>query len=135
MYKTFAAKYRTKVKRICRKYKHNDIFTIKYKVKSGNEKSAYFYSGGFKRRSPFKNMSIDNKPNTLIYASSTSLIDRLKAEKCELCGATEGLIMHHVRKLKDLKGKENWEKHMIARRRKTVAICGSCHQKIHHGTI
>lgn len=135
MYKTFAAKYRTKVKRVCRKYKHNDIFTIKYKVKSGNEKSAYFYSGGFKRRSPFKNMSIDNKPNTLIYTSSTSLIDRLKAEKCELCGATERLIMHHVRKLKGLKGKENWEKHMIARRRKTVAICGSCHQKIHHGTI
>ena len=27
--------------------------------------------------------------------------------------------MHHVRKLKDLQGKEDWERHMIARKRKT----------------
>ena len=38
------------------------------------------------------------------------LIDRLKAQKCELCGATDNLVMHHVRKLGELKGKENWEK-------------------------
>ena len=37
--------------------------------------------------------------------------------------------------LAELKGKENWEKLMIARRRKTMAVCGSCHQKIHHGTF
>jgi len=52
-----------------------------------------------------------------------------------LCGATDNLVMHHVRKLGELKGKENWEKLMIARRRKTMAACGSCHQKIHHGTF
>ena len=46
--------------------------------------------------------------------STTSLIDRLKAQKCELCGATDNLVMHHVRKLGELKGKENWEKLMIA---------------------
>ena len=54
--------------------------------------------------------------------STTSLIDRLKAQKCELCGATDNLVMHHVRKLGELKGKENWEKLMIARRRKTMAV-------------
>lgn len=67
--------------------------------------------------------------------STTSLIDRLKAQKCKLCGATDNLVMHHVRKLGELKGKENWEKLMIVRRRKTMAVCGSCHQKIHHGTF
>ena len=38
--------------------------------------------------------------------------------------------MHHVRKLKDLKGKSDWEKNMIARRRKTLAVCSKCHAKI-----
>ena len=135
MYKTFAAKYRTKVKKICRKYKHDGVFTVKYRIKSGKEKSVCFYNGGFKRKNQSVDVKIDNKPNTIIHTSTTSLTDRLKAEKCELCGATEKLQMHHVRKLKNLQGKEEWEKHMIARRRKTLAVCGSCHQKIHHGTI
>ncbi|AQX02181.1 HNH endonuclease [Elizabethkingia anophelis] len=58
--------------------------------------------------------------------SSTRLIDRLKAEKCEVCGATNKLIMHHVRKLKDLPGKDKWKLHMIARKHKTVALFRSC---------
>ena len=33
-------------------------------------------------------------------------------------------------KLKDLKGKSDWEKNMIARRRKTLAVCSKCHAKI-----
>jgi hypothetical protein len=39
--------------------------------------------------------------------------------------------MHHVRKLKDLKGKAAWEQLMISRRRKTMAVCEDCHRKIH----
>lgn len=135
MYKTFAAKYRTKVKKICKKYKHNNVFCVKYKTKSGKEKEMCFYKKGFKRQSPFSDKSVDNLPNTMTHTSTTSLIDRLKAEKCELCGARDKLEMHHVRKLKNLQGKEEWEKHMIARRRKTMAVCGSCHKKIHYGTI
>ncbi|WP_457911917.1 HNH endonuclease, partial [Bacteroides thetaiotaomicron] len=29
-----------------------------------------------------------------------------------------------------LKGKSDWEKKMIARRRKTLAVCSKCHAKI-----
>lgn len=43
--------------------------------------------------------------------------------------------MHHVRKLKDLKGKKRWEKHMIARKRKTIAVCHEYHWKIHTGKL
>ena len=64
-----------------------------------------------------------------------SLVERLKARECELCGATDDLVMHHVRKLKNLQGKESWERHMIARKRKTIAVCRSCHKKIHDGKI
>lgn len=60
------------------------------------------------------------------------------AEKCELCGNTEKVEVHHIRKLADIKnkGKEsqaNWEKRMIARNRKTLIVCKECHLLIHSG--
>ena len=135
MYKTFAGKYKSSTRKINKKYRKNGIFTVKFTTKSGVNKERQFYKGDFKRKSAMNVSNIDTMPNSIFVASRTSLIDRLKAEKCELCGATEKLIMHHVRKLKDLQGKEGWEKHMIARRRKTVAVCGSCHRYIHLGKI
>lgn len=135
MYKTFAAKYRSKVKKICKKYKHNGIFCVKYQNNAGKQKEEYFYKGGFKRQKPSKDNKIDILPKFIMHTSTTSLMDRLKAEKCELCGAKGHLEMHHVRKLKNLQNKEPWERHMIARKRKTIALCGTCHKKIHYGTI
>lgn len=120
MYKTFAGKYRTTVRRICQKYKRNGVFTVGYTVKNGQVKERRLYNEGFKRKRPSYDRSIDRCPNPMPGVSTTSLIDRLKARKCELCGATDNLVMHHVRKLGELKGKENWEKLMIARRRKTM---------------
>ena len=75
------------------------------------------------------NVHVDNEPKIMYHTAITSLVDRLKADKCEMCGATGKLVMHHVRKLKDLKGKTPLEKRMIARKRKTIALCGNCHNK------
>ncbi|MDR2690937.1 MAG: group II intron reverse transcriptase/maturase [Dysgonamonadaceae bacterium] len=133
MYKTFAGKYKSSTRKINKKYRKNGRFTVKFTAKSGAIKERYFYKSDFKRKEAMYVPNIDTKPNSIFVASRTSLIDRLKAEKCELCGTTENLVMHHVRKLKNLQGKEGWEKHMIARRRKTVAVCGSCHRYIHLG--
>ncbi|WP_134091275.1 reverse transcriptase domain-containing protein [Olivibacter sp. XZL3] len=135
MYKTFAGKYKSSTRKINAKYRTNGKFTVRFTTKSGAVKERYFYDLGFKRKNPMTEAGFDIMPYSIFDAGRTSLIDRLKAEKCEICGATEKLVMHHVRKLKNLKGKKNWEKHMIARRRKTVAVCHSCHQKIHNGTL
>ena len=135
MYKTFAGKYKSSTRKINAKYRRNGKFTVRFTTKSGAVKERYFYDLGFKRRNPMTDAGFDIMPYSIFDASRTSLIDRLKAEKCEMCGATEKLVMHHVRKLKNLEGKQSWEKHMIARRRKTVAVCHSCHQKIHNGTL
>jgi len=63
----------------------------------------------------------------------TTLEKRLAAQECELCGKTNTpLAMHHVNKVKNLKGKKHWEVMMIAKRRKTLAVCKDCHHKIHH---
>ncbi|WP_243860383.1 group II intron reverse transcriptase/maturase [Flavobacterium sp. JXAS1] len=135
MYKTFAGKYKSSTRKVNAKYRRNGKFTVRFTTKSGAVKERYFYDLGFRRKNPMTDAGFDILPYSIFDAGRTSLIDRLKAEKCEMCGATEKLVMHHVRKLKNLEGKKSWERHMIARRRKTVAVCYSCHQKIHNGTL
>lgn len=134
MYKTFAGKYRSTVRKINKKYRCNKLFTVKYGQK-GVIKSRTFYKTSFKRRTTAFNGSCDIEPHSIADVSRTNLTDRLKAEKCELCGATGKLIMHHVRNLKDLKGKESWERLMSARKRKTIALCPSCHKLRHLGKV
>ena len=134
MYKTFAGKYRSTVRKINKKYRYNKLFTVKYEQK-GAIKSRTFYKTSFKRRTTAFNGSCDIEPYSIADVSRTNLTDRLKAEKCELCGATGKLIMHHVRNLKDLKGKESWERLMSARKRKTIAVCPSCHRLRHLGKV
>lgn len=51
---------------------------------------------------------------------------RLNAEK------DENLYLHHVLKLTLLKGEAEWERLMLQRRSKTLAVCESCLQRIHN---
>jgi hypothetical protein len=39
--------------------------------------------------------------------------------------------VHHVRRLKDLQGKEWWEQVMSYRKRKTMILCIECHDLLH----
>jgi group II intron reverse transcriptase/maturase len=135
MYKTFGRKYRANIGRIIKKYRHNKDFAVKYSNQKGEQKMNTFAKVSYSRKTTKMHANVDGLPNTIIVTAKTSLIDRLKAKLCEYCGATNDLEMHHVRKLKDLKGRQPWEKLMIARRRKTLAVCHSCHQKIHHGKM
>jgi hypothetical protein len=98
------------------------------KNKKGENKVRVFYNEGFKRKTSNYQSWVDKLPVSYSIRT-TSLIDRLKAEKCELCGATDKkLNMHHVRKLKGLDKNKPWEGHMIAKHRKTIALCASCHK-------
>lgn len=135
MYKTYATKYRTTKSHIIRKYKKDGQFGVQYIGRKGDTMTRYFYNGGFKRQKK-SFLENDNLPNTAKYFSRTNLIDRLKASRCEYCQATDSsLEIHHVRKLKDLKGRTFWERLMISRQRKTIALCKDCHKKLHHGKL
>lgn len=95
----------------------------------------------------FGDKPIRYNPNTIIkdavaqiYHGRNELVRRLLANECELCGATNNIEVHHARKLKDIRKKyqgrrdpPQWVKFMIARRRKTVVVCHSCHTAIHAG--
>jgi group II intron reverse transcriptase/maturase len=134
MYKTYACKYQSSVRKMIRKFSENGEFVIRYENRKGKILSSRFYNDGFARKATINN-NADLLPKTIAFTGNTSLIDRLKANECEFCRASGELEMHHVKKLKDLKGKQDWEKHMIARRRKTLAVCFDCHKKIHYGKM
>lgn len=133
--RTLGAKYKTSVAKILAKQKFNGKLGIKHETKNG-VKIRYFYNEGFKRVKEVSFGEVDTHPKTIKYNGRTSLVGRLNANKCEYCGAdTESLEVHHVTKLKELKGKAVWEQKMIARRRKTMVLCVDCHRKLHNGKL
>ena len=135
MYKTFAGKYRTSMRKIIQKYTKNRVFVITYQGKSG-EKSVVFYNQGMRRDTHVSATDPDIIGRARENRNYTSLVQRLRGCQCEWCGATDVEIeIHHVKKLKDLSGRAEWERHMIARRRKTMALCHNCHVKLHAGKL
>ena len=136
MFRTFATKYRTSMRRMIAKLRIGKNFGVRFTDKNGTLKTRLFYNEGFARKPIRKAAVVDVIPKTVKYSSSTSLMDRLAARQCELCGRTGvDIEIHHVRKLKDLKGKSYWERFMIARNRKTLALCIDCHRKLHSGKL
>ena len=131
MLKTFATKYRTSKSAIIKRMRINKDLGVKYIGSKGREHTVLFYNEGFKRKRDIT-INCDILPRTIVYSGQNSLMERIKAEKCEFCGKENmPLQMHHVRKLKNLKGKEPWKQFMISRKRKTLAVCVECHRKIH----
>lgn len=132
MLKTFGSKYRCKVRKIKERYVKNGEFTVAYKTKSGMKESVYYHDGFRKKTEPALGQ-VDMLDIYKKYDKPNSLAIRLHTNKCELCGMDcDGLEMHQVRRLKDLNGEQEWERIMLQRRRKTLAVCPSCHIEIHN---
>ncbi len=73
-----------------------------------------------------------------IWSGRSEVVERLLAQECELCGATDKIEVHHIRKLSDLDqagrpDKPSWMKVMAARRRKTLVVCQRCHHDVQYG--
>lgn len=130
--KTLAAKYKSSVHKMIIKYRVDKHWGVRYQTKDG-EKVCYFYKEGFRRKKAPCKYDPDGIANTKIYMSRTELEQRINANVCEWCGKRdEHCEVHHVKRLKDLKGKTLWEKLMIERKRKTLVLCHECHSKIAH---
>ena len=94
------------------------------------------YNESFRIQTEGATGEFDTIAKSYFRTNPCSLIQRLKARKCEWC-ETENvdLEVHHVRRLKDLKGKALWERAMIGRRRKTMVLCTACHDLLHAGKL
>lgn len=129
--KTLAGKHKTTSRKILNKYKSDGKWSIPYKTKSGIKYCKFADYMKCKKSVDFDEKIVDY---AVVHATTrTTLEKRLESHVCELCGKTNvQLEMHHVNKVKNLKGKDFWEIMMIAKKRKTIAVCKDCHHKIHH---
>lgn len=134
--KTLARKHKTKVRHMIRELKQKDGYVYKYKV-NGEERQIRIYQLKDLNRKSRTWSDVDLKPSIHKYKARTEILDRMDAHKCDYCGKSEGDVeVHHVRKLSDIKdGKEQWQKLMIARRRKTLVLCIHCHDLLHAGKL
>ena len=131
--KTLASKHKTSLSKTIDKF--NDGTGkggIPYETKQGNKRRYFANYADCKGKGPATDY-ISNAAVVYGYAVNT-LENRLKAKVCELCGTTESdhYEVHHINKLKNLKGKERWEIAMIAKHRKTLVVCRDCHRSIIH---
>lgn len=129
MYRTFAAKYKSSLKKMAAKYEKDGVFTVEYETKSGT-KEREFYHDGFRQKDETLFYDIDTLPEHRVEYHPNSLARRLRAGKCEMCGTkTKSIRMHHVKRLKDLTGKNEFEVIMMEKRRKSLALCSDCFEK------
>jgi len=137
-FKTVAAKRQSGVSKVAHSLKRGpNRYVIPFKKKDGRVKEYELVTTANQVNwKPITHAETDAKPNTWMYRRQTELGQRLRAHLCEWCGSQKGPIeVHHVRKLKDLKGKQVWEQQMIARQRKTMVLCHECHTELHAGKL
>ena len=131
--KTLANKHKSSISKIKAMFKDGKgNWGIPYETKSGT-KRRYFAKYTYCKDASNPTDTVNDL--AVVYGYSiNSLENRLKAKVCELCGTTESehYEIHHVNKLKNLKGKQMWEKVMLAKRRKTLIVCKKCHYEIHN---
>jgi group II intron reverse transcriptase/maturase len=140
--KTLANKYKTRCTKIYRKYgttiktDDGDRKVILVKRDNNQGKSLVAYFGGISLKWN-KWVSLGEQSTELIWSRRSELVQRLQAQKCELCGSQKKIEVHHIKKLSTLnrKGgtKHEWQRRMVARNRKTLVVCQECHNKIHYG--
>jgi hypothetical protein len=142
--KTLAGKHRSSVAKMARKYKtvidtpHGPRTALQCVVpRGGGRKPLVAQFGGIPLKRHRKTTIVDRSPN-LFTTSGNELIRRLLAGRCELCGSTTRLEVHHIRKLADLNKpgrneKPAWIQIMAKRHRKTLITCTVCHHQIHAG--
>ena len=130
-FKTLASKYQSSVAKMYAKY---SIGRGDWGVKSENG-VAKMYKLKTLKKPIFKDHTLDTQ-QTYYSNIRTQLEQRMAARTCEYCGTTDGSFeVHHVRAVKDLKGKERWKQIMISKQRKTLVLCVPCHDKLHSGKL
>jgi group II intron reverse transcriptase/maturase len=142
--KTLAAKHRSSMNKMQKKYSATttdprtgkSLKCLEVRVERPDKNPLIARFGGISlARKP--HAFIDDQPYQ-VWGGRTELLKRLMADECELCGSTENVEVHHIRKLADLnrpgrKEKPQWAQIMSARQRKTLVVCRSCHEAIHQG--
>jgi group II intron reverse transcriptase/maturase len=140
--KTLAAKHRKPTTWVYRRYMHKQQDgrkVIRVSIPRESPKRPLTATFGVEPLRYVKSTIIQDEVVPLHFRP-TELVQRLLAETCELCGFSQQVEVHHVRRLADIKKKYRgrqqpppWAVFMMERNRKTVVVCRQCHHKIHAG--
>jgi hypothetical protein len=145
--RTLANKHKSSLRRMVRRYQtttstpHGPLVCLEFQVERAGRPPLVARFGGLPLRRQHRSQQaiLVDQPLTITRAPERNeLIRRLLADRCELCGSTEDIEVHHVRKLADLhtRGQQErplWMSIMAARRRKTLVLCRVCHHALHAG--
>jgi hypothetical protein len=142
--KTLAGKYDSTVTKMAAKYKatietpHGPHKCLQASVNRGKDRKPLVATfGGIPLRRQ-KYAVLQDRAPVPATAPRKELIQRLLAGQCEICGQTDQVHVHQIRKLSDLEKpgqpeQPEWVRIMATRRRKTLIVCAACHATIHHG--
>jgi group II intron reverse transcriptase/maturase len=141
--KTLAKKFKTTCQKIYKRYratidtKDGTYRVLQITVERDGKLPLKTYFGGVSLQWN-KWAKIDDNQANHIWNGRSEVVQRLLAQECEICGATDNIEVHHIRKLADIKQqgckeRPEWMKKMSARRRKTLVVCRQCHEKIQYG--
>jgi group II intron reverse transcriptase/maturase len=145
--KTLAAKHRLSAGQTFKKYrglnKVDNLRTIQVVVQRPNKEPLVAVFGGFPFKRNPKGLGTAEFEFRIAWTAPAGsrraeIIDHLLSDKCTICGAIGPIQMHHIRALKDLNKtgqnpKPRWMQLMSARKRKSLAVCPTCHKDIHAG--
>ena len=140
--KTLANKHRSSVSKMARTFKaaagtpYGPRKCLEARVERNGRKPLVARFGGIPLRRQ-KDAVISDRVLVPGVIRHKELVARLLADRCELCKDTDGISVHHVRRLADLhrpgRPQPAWAQQMARRRRKTLVVCRSCHDAIHAG--
>lgn len=140
MLKTLALKHRSTVSKMARTHRttidtpHGKRRCFEAHVEREGRPPLVARFGGIPLKRQRTAVPVDRQP--VPATARKELIGRLLAGRCEVCGGTVDIQVHHVRKLADLNQagqsrKNTWTKIMVRRRRKAFIVCADCHHQIH----
>jgi group II intron reverse transcriptase/maturase len=142
MLKTLAAKHRSTVTKMARKYKatiitpHGPRTCFEARTERPGRKPLVARFGGIPLKRQ-KRAVLDDRLPAPATARRKELLTRLLRGRCEWCRQRGPVQAHQIRKLADLgtpgPARPEWASLMARMRRKTLIVCAACHQLIHDG--
>src|SRR6266516_79105 len=137
--KTLGSKHRTTARRVAARYKvatdtpYGSRRCFQATLERDGRKPLVARFGGIPLKRQKQAVLTDRQLTRGVHPCS-ELITRLLHGRCELCQATDKIQVHHVGALADLATPgppPAWAALMTQRRRTTLVVCRTCHDRIH----
>jgi group II intron reverse transcriptase/maturase len=140
MLKTLARKHRSSVTKMAARHKakiltpHGPRTRFQASIERPGRTPLVAWFGGIPLKR-HKHAVITDRQHTGPVYPHRQLVTRLLKGRCELCQRTDTIAVHHVRTLADLhrpgQPQPAWAEVMAKMRRKSLVVCGDCHDLIH----